>query len=260
MGNGPRDWMPPEPRDRPMGSVNFSPSAATPRATLRAPANGRLAGLLAIALGLFACWWPLSVPAATADARGFAVTTAGVTALFLAARANNAGFRRFAAIGSLSGLAGTVLCVWSLVAFHFADLPIPPVPSLSTGLRPIISEPLNTPFAVDAVFPRVVPPIEGADIAPIPKGQLRANLRHVVFNLAGGLGYPQQQGSLPEAISISPEGIAGYGNVTLSAVPADMVLEYARSTDGLNFRIRVSDSVSGMAVSADSATGVVVDE
>ena len=260
MGNGPRDWTPPEPRDRQTGSATFSPSAPAPRAALRAPVNGRLAGLFAIALGLFACWWPLSVPAATADARGFAVTTAGVTALFLAARAGNTGFRRIAAVGSLLGLVGTALCVWSLVAFHFADLPIPPVPRLSTGLSQIDSEPRPAPLTVDAVVPRIVAPIEGADIASMPEGQLRANLRHIVFNLTGDLGYPQQQGALPEAISISSEGIAYYGNATLSAVPADMILEYARSSDGLNFTIRVSDAVSGMAVSADSATGVVVDE
>jgi hypothetical protein len=226
--------------------------------TRRSSGSGRLHGLLGVALGLVACWLPLSVPAATADARGFAVTSAGITALFLAASARRAGYGLLSLFGSLFGFVGTVLCLWSLASFYRTDVPIPSPPSLV--IESVVSDPSATGLTETEELDRIVPPIEGADIALQPEGQLRANLRHIAFNIATGLTFSKQQGELPRKVHVSGDGVVHYNKVTLSTVPPDMVLEYKRTSSGQDFKIRVSDVVSGVAVVARSETGEVVDE
>ncbi|WP_166877720.1 hypothetical protein [Salinibacterium sp. ZJ450] len=107
---------------------------------------------------------------------------------------------------------------------------------------------------------RVIPPIEGANIATTPDGQLRANLRHVVFSLGAGLSGAQQFGRLPAQLFIAEDRMIYTETATFSKLPPDMDLGYAPSADGQHFSIRVSDALSGIAVSLNSADGLVVDE
>jgi hypothetical protein len=126
MGAGPRDWSPPRYADLPPGP----PPCTTP--ATHAPARpvkkeNDLYGLVSVLLGLIACWLPLSQPGVGSGYSGFAVTTAGITAVVLAGRSTS---RILPAIGGTLGVLGTVLCVWSLVAFY-APGTLPPVPSLA---------------------------------------------------------------------------------------------------------------------------------
>jgi hypothetical protein len=255
MGEGPRDWSP-------AGYWNEPPEQShSPNTTIdkSGPQPARLWGLTAVFLGLVACWLPLSVADAGAGFRGFTMTTAGVTAVFLAQRAGRAGHRVLATLGVLLGLFGTILCGWSVAAFYIhAGVPaVPSISSLTAQGQPMLP---TVPAGAAARAPRVVAPIPGANIAAEPTGQLRENLRHVVFALGVGLSASQQYGTLPTELLFHADGTVYYGSTTLSKVPAYMVVNYELSADKQDFVLRVSDAESGMAVSTDSVTRTIVDQ
>jgi hypothetical protein len=76
---------------------------------------------------------------------------------------------------------------------------------------------------------RVVAPIEGANVTA-PAAQLRANLRHVVFSLGGGLNASRDYGGgLPGGLSIRPDGTVSSTTATYSKLPVDMRLGYVRA-------------------------------
>ena len=80
--------------------------------------------MLAVALGIFTTLVPLVHPNVSTGYRGFAFTTAGITAISLTFRATQlrregrAASRLLPAIGVIFGVAGTVLSLWSLAFFN----------------------------------------------------------------------------------------------------------------------------------------------
>ena len=186
MGDGPRDWNPPGYWD----STRSVSSKQSNWRQVRAPKSQRTAivlGIIAILLGLFACWWPLSLPSANGGYRGFAFTTLGLTTAALAYRALQ--FRGWAPrigkalpfTGFSLGLIGTVLCIWSLASFYDPQV-VPALPSFNPSAT---GQSLTSPYPPIALAPgaassRVVAPIDGADTAA-PTQQLHANLKHVAI-------------------------------------------------------------------------------
>jgi uncharacterized membrane protein HdeD (DUF308 family) len=84
VSDGPRDWSPP-------GYLSDSlPTVASPRIARRTDSPRTLA-LVSVMFGLFAVGWPLALSSPHPGAVGWAVTTAGVTAVFLASRSRQAG-------------------------------------------------------------------------------------------------------------------------------------------------------------------------
>ncbi len=86
MRQGPRDWNPPGYWDEPSASVTTR-SARAYATTMPKARSSNVIGLLAVALGLFATLLPLAHPDASPGFRGFAFTTAGLTAVMFAIRA-----------------------------------------------------------------------------------------------------------------------------------------------------------------------------
>ena len=84
--DGPRDWSPP-------GYWNDSVvSTPTPSISRRAD-SARTSALVSVMFGLFSVAWPLALASPQPGAVGWAVTTAGLTAMFFAARRRHAGGR-----------------------------------------------------------------------------------------------------------------------------------------------------------------------
>ena len=232
----------------------------------------RLWGLLAVLLGLVSCWLPLSLPAAQTGSRGWVVTTVGISGLWCAlaaararrARGQNAGI--LAIIGGTLGIAGTFLCIWSLAAFYLPAT-VPPAPliaSIAVGTQPPVSAPDLAPVVV-APAARVVAPIAGANVVA-PTEQLRANVRHIAYNLCGGLAgtaqiheqYGDTYAGVPATLVVQSDGMVSGGTATYSQLPADMALEYSATPEG-KYSLTVRDVASGMGVGCDSESNRVID-
>ena len=262
MGEGPRDWSPPGYWDSPpppprMRSVPVAPAAPAPKPAVGQP---RLSALVAVLLGLVACWWPLSLVGAPPGFRGFAFTTAGITAVFLASRASRGGYKVLGGIGLMLGLGGTILSGWSVAAHHLPWMPA--APSLHAAPPAPGSPDLQAELSGAATAPRVVEPFAAASVTADPTGQLRANLRYIASALGVGLGASSQYGGgFPAALVIHRDGTvaAAHRAETFSKVPEYVELDYVLSADGQTFTLRVIDSMSGMAVRTDSSR-VVIDE
>jgi hypothetical protein len=216
-----------------------------------------LYGLVSVLLGLVACWLPLSLPDAGSGVSGFAVTTAGITAVVLASKSAS---WVLSAIGGTLGVIGTILCVWSLAAFY-APGNVPPAPTMATLIN--VTQPVETPLIDYAAGStgagaRVVAPIEGADVTA-PADQLRANLRHVIFALGVGLNFSRDHGGLPNGLAIGSDGTISSATATYSQLPPDMHLSYLPASDSGSYKLTITDVESGMAVSYDSAVNQVVD-
>ena len=231
----------------------------------------RLWGLLAVLLGLVSCWLPLSLPAAQTGSRGWVVTTVGISGLWCAlaaararrARGQNAGI--LAILGGTLGIAGTVLCIWSLAAFYLPTS-VPPAPqlaSIAAGTQPPVSAPVLAPVVVTPAA-RVVAPIAGADVVA-PVDQLYANVRHIAFNLCIGLAgtaqaheqYGDAFAGVPATLVIQPDGMVSGGSATYSQLPTDMALEYSATPAG-PYSLTVRDVASGIGVGCDSGSNRVI--
>lgn len=264
MGDGPRDWNPPGYWD---STRSVSPKQSNWR-QVRAPKSRRTAIVLAsiaILLGLFACWWPLSLPSANGGYRGFAFTTLGLTAAALAYRALQ--FRGWTPriskalpfTGFSLGLIGTVLCIWSLASFYAPQV-VPALPSFNPSAT---GQSLTSPYPPIALAPgaassRVVAPIDGADIAA-PAQQLHANLKHVAISLASGFSYIPGVAWVPDEVAVQPDGLVVSANATYSRLPSYMQMRFTPAGDRQNFTLVISDTLSPMSVSYDSRTRLFTD-
>ena len=260
MSDGPRDWSPPgywdESRATPV-------TVARSRARSRRTDSPRTVALVSVMLGLFSVAWPLLLASPQPASSGWAMTTSGLAAIFLATRSRRAGSApALPAIGATLGVVGTVLCIWSMVAFYNAGV-VPAPPSLRafyTGqTAPAAVQPLPAaPAAVAAPASRVVPPFETADVTA-PTQQLRANLRHVIFSLAPVLVYERDEGALPSSLSVDPDGLVRSPGATYSKIAPYMALTYGIVAGPAGFTLTVTDTVSGIAESVDPVTRQVID-
>jgi len=207
-------------------------------------------GLIATALPLLA----LSRPNYT----GWVITTAGVSAVALAVRYRRAGGALFlSAVGGTLGVAGTILCIWSLAAFYSPGrVPaIPKLQGLTAASAPLVA--VAQPLKVSTPTPaaRAVPPFDGADVDPA--NQLHANLVHVAFAFGAVLQYDRAHGMLPSVLSVEPDGTVVSPGVTYSKIAPYMSIEYGLTPGSYTFTVR--DTVSGMAVGIDPDSNKVVD-
>lgn len=245
MGDGPRDWNPPGYWDSPGTATSWRSVTRGPTAT--AHRRGRWGALGAIMLGAFACWWPLSQPAPASGFHGYAFTTVGITALFVAIRAYqrstaDRSSRVLPVIGIVLGVLGTVFCLWSVAAFHFPQT-VPALPAF--GPATVSQQPLN-----EAEAARVVAPIPGAVITA-PANQLRANLRQVTEALSSELSYVPGAKWVPASVTIQPDGLVTSANGTY-LLPSYLRMTFIPAGDRVNFRLVITDSPSGMSETYDS--------
>lgn len=275
MADGPRDWSPPGYWDVTQPSA-ASKSPVTRVAQPHKRVRSGLYALLSVALGLIACWLPLSLAAADSGYRGWAVTTIGLTAVGFAIAAARARAARGKSAGVVSvlggslGVVGTVLCLWCVAAFYFSS--IPPIPTLAsiTGQSALLAPSVTGPIAATPTAPgtssaRIVAPIAGADVVA-PALQLHANVRHVALGLCVGVSstvqvreqYGDAFDGLPLSLTVGPDGTVSAGKTTFSKLPADMRLEYSATPEGV-FRLTVRDAQSGLGVGCDSGSNRLVD-
>lgn len=271
---GPRDWNPPGYWDEAPTS-NESISRTTQVSLPRGSAKSGLYSLLSIALGLFACWLPLSLPAANTGSRGWAVTTIGLTAVSVAVAAARSRARQgksagvLTVLGSALGILGTVLCLWSAAAFTWSSVPAAPTFNSLTGVSvPIAGAPgVAAPTATPATpATRIVAPLAGADVVAPPL-QLRANVRHVAFGLCMGVRssvqfekqYGSSFGGLPMSLEVGPDGTVTAGTTTYSKLPADMKLDYLATPEG-TYSLMVRDTLSGIGVGCQSGGDQVIEQ
>lgn len=238
MSDGPRDWSPP-------GYWGDSTAAVSSPRRARRTDSARTLALASVMFGLFAVGWPLALSSPHPGAVGWAVTTAGLTAVFLASRSKQAGGGGFLpTIGVFLGVIGTVLCVWTLLAFYFPSA-VPAAPAVQAS-----------PLAPGG---RIVEPFDTADVT-VPAQQLRANLRHVIFSLAPMLVYEREHGTLPSSLSADPDGTIRSPGATYSKIASYMALTYGVVAGPAGFTLTVTDSVSGMAETVDPVTRDVIDQ
>jgi hypothetical protein len=263
MGQGPRDWNPPGYWDEPPHSPHQAAAATTVLATHRSTSH--LKGLLAVLFGLASCWLPLSIASEGSGYRGWMFTTIGVSAVgwaiaatrASAARGESAGMLPF--LGGTLGVVGTILCLWSVLAFYSPGT-LPPVPQLAalTG-----ASPGSTPRQQPGVAPsssrppsgtRIVAPIDGADVTA-PAQQLYANVRHVANAFCVGVSsskqfaqqYPGRFAGVPLTLTVGPDRLVTGGTATYSKLPVDMTLEYTGTPEGA-YSLTVRDAQSGIGV------------
>ena len=273
MTQGPRDWNPPGYWDeRPHQAAAATPGLATQRST------SHLKGLLAVLFGLASCWLPLSLPPEGSGYRGWMFTTVGISAIGWAiaakrartARGESAGMLPF--LGGTLGVVGTILCLWSVVAFYSPGT-LPPVPQLAalTGSS-LSATPQPPPGAATSSSPspspsgaRIVAPIEGANVTA-PAQQLSANVRHVAIALCVGISstkqiaqqYPGRFAGVPLTLTVRPDRLVIGGTATYSKLPADMTLDYTGTPDGI-YSLTVRDAQSGIGVGCDSTSNRIID-
>jgi hypothetical protein len=273
MGEGPRDWSPPgywDDPQHPSASVAGSTKTAGPRER----SDSRLKGLLAVLFGLASCFLPLGLPAEGSGYRGWVATSIGITAVgwaiwvARARRARNQSAGILAVTGGVLGVAGSILCLWSILAFYSPST-FPPAPRLLalTGQDQTVTSPGPGVIgpAVPSASGRVVAPIQGADVTA-PTQQLRANLRHVAILLCGGLSaskqiarqYPGTLGGVPSSLTVGPDRVITGGNATYSTLPIDMTLEYTATPEG-SYSLTVRDALSGIGVGCDSTRNVLIE-
>jgi hypothetical protein len=179
-------------------------------------------------------------------------------------RGQNAGI--LAVLGGTLGIAGTVLCIWSLAAFYLPTSvpPSPQIVSIAAGTQAPVSAPVLTPVVV-APATRVVAPIAGANVVA-PTEQLRANVRHIAYNLCGGLAgtaqihdqYGDTYAGVPATLVVQSDGMVSGGTATYSQLPTDMALEYSATPEGA-YSLTVRDFASGIGVGCDSESNRVID-
>jgi hypothetical protein len=272
MGHGPRDWNPPGHWDVPAANTIPRPYS-TYVATRSRARSSNLTGLLAVALGLFATLLPLLHPDVSTGFRGFAFTTAGITAISLAIRATQlrregrATSRLLPAIGGTLGVAGTLLSIWSL-AFFYAPNAVPPMPSLAslTALsQPVVSQPGVLPQVVPAAAaPQTVPgPLATTPLATAPRSpeETRADMQLAAGTISFVLKNLRTPGQpWPTALLINADHMVSTPDGhALFRIPVGTTAGYARSTSGQNYRLTITDDSSGAGVTFDSATGFVTD-
>jgi hypothetical protein len=270
-GGGPRDWSSSgywaEPPGPPTGRTTTVMAAPRPKPRSTSPF---LLGLLSLLLGIVACWLPLALPAVETGARGWVLTTLGISAVGCAIAASHAARARYrrtgflARVGGTLGVIGTVLCLWSVAAFYAPTL-VPPLPHLPgpTAAIGTIAEP--TPPVTAEQAQRIVAPIEGADVVA-PEDQLLANVWHVAFALCIGVStsasmaeqYPGQFAGVPAALEIAADGTVSSGDATFSKLPADMSLEYSATPDGA-YSLTVRDTQSALGFGCDSGSNQIVE-
>jgi hypothetical protein len=162
--------------------------------------------------------------------------------------------------GGTLGVIGTILCLWSVLAFYSPGT-VPPVPQLSTLTgQNLAGMPQSQPGVA-----RIVAPIEGANVTA-PAQQLHENVRHVAFALCMGVSSSKQiaqqnpgmYSGLPSALTVGPDRVVNGGNATYSKLPADMTLDYTATPEGA-FSLTVRDAQSGMGVGCDSSSNALVD-
>ncbi|WP_039922852.1 hypothetical protein, partial [Leifsonia aquatica] len=126
--SGPRDWSPAGYWDEPATThPQPHPAERTGRTGRTRPTGWWMA--VALLLGVFAVVWPLGMSSASPSGVGWAVTSAGVSAVSIALWYRHAGGGTvLPSIAATLGFLGSILCIWSLAA---AGLPgtIPPLPS-----------------------------------------------------------------------------------------------------------------------------------
>jgi hypothetical protein len=274
MGEGPRDWSPPGYWDESPRSSARSAASTTTRPTARS--TSRLKGLLAVLFGLASCWLPLSLPAGQSGSRGWAVTTIGITAVgwaiavARARKAHNQSGSVLAVVGGALGVAGTILCLWSVLAFYSPGT-VPPAPQLSalTGQSLTGTSPPQPGVIPSTALPspsgRIVAPIAGADVTA-PAQQLQANLRHVAFMLCAGISAskqfaqqnPRRFTGVPSSLTVGPDRVVTGGGTTYSTLPIGMTLEYTATPAG-TYSLTVRDTQSGMGVGCDSTSNAITD-
>lgn len=270
MGQGPRDWNPPGYWDEPSASVSTRSFRAYASTKPMARASNVI-GLLAVALGLFATLLPLAHPDASTGFRGFAFTTAGVTAVMLAMRAahlrreGRATSRLLPLAGGILGVTGTFLSLWSL-AFYYAPNVIPPMPSL-TSLTEIAQPFLNTSDGsvspeVGSTAQKVIPssvalvPLESAVLSPEETQSAMQMTAGTVAYVLKSLRLPGDP--WPSALYIDAENmVMTEEGDELALLPAGTTATYTRSTSGENYRLTIASDLTGTGVTFDTQSGVV---
>lgn len=274
MTQAPRDWNPPGYWDEPPRPTHQAAAGTLGLATQRSTSH--LKGLLAVLFGLASCWLPLSLPPEGSGYRGWMFTTVGISAIGWAiaakrartARGESAGMLPF--LGGTLGVVGTILCLWSVVAFYSPGT-LPPVPQLAalTGSS-LGGIPQQQPGVATSSTPppsgtRIVAPIEGADVTA-PAQQLSANVRHVAIALCVGISstkqiaqqYPGRFAGVPLTLTVRPDRLVIGGTATYSKLPADMTLEYTGTAEGV-YSLTVRDAQSGVGVGCDSTSNRIID-
>ncbi|WP_454110457.1 hypothetical protein [Leifsonia shinshuensis] len=245
---GPRDWSPqetyvfsrePEPRYRPNG----------------------LWGLLGILLGAFSVVLPLGIAGSATGGGGWALTTAGISAVPIAVWYRRAGGGAVVpALAGTLGLIGTVLCSWSLAAAYFptvvpafpqlgspfsvsapADPTTPQVDVLPDGDAAAAAPDTVAAGAVDGPGTRVVPPFEQAAVVA-PSHQLMQNLEYVAQTLETKLEGYVRTGTLPDTLTVGKDHSVSAGQAVLAHLAPYMTLTYSRSGNGYTFTVKDPES------------------
>lgn len=232
--SGPRDWSP-------AGYWDDEPAARQTTAARHRPTGWWMA--VALLLGTFAIIWPLGMSSSSPDGAGWAVTTAGVSAVSIAIwyRRSGGGLAMPSIAGTL-GLVGTLLCIWSLAA---AGLPgtIPAIPQ-AFGLPAAAHGGASGEAGAGAPACRV----ESPEPIPVANGteadQQRADaVQGAVAVLADAVCVQAAGGAYPESLAVADDRTVSSPAGPIGSLPPGLVLEYART--GTGFSLKVSDE-SGM--------------
>ncbi|MFF2050438.1 hypothetical protein ACFVU2_02455 [Leifsonia sp. NPDC058194] len=231
--SGPRDWSPAGYWDEP------------PAAEVHPARSGPTGWWMAVALllGTFAIVWPLGMSSSSPDGVGWAVTTAGVSAVSIAVwyRRSGGGLALPSIAGAL-GLVGTILCIWSLAA---ASLP-GTIPSLSSAFG--IPAAAHGGASGDAGVGAPACRVDSPEPVPVAEGsaadQQRADaVQGAVAVLADAVCVQAAGGAYPDSLAVAEDRTVTSPAGVIGSLPAGMVLEYARTDTG--FSLTVSDE-SGM--------------
>ncbi len=158
-----------------------------------------------------------------------------------------------------------MLSGWSLL-FFFAPTVVPPMPSLATLtslVQPVAAAPIapgigqhNTPVAPVVADPPTA-------VGPVPVTLTPEQMRSAMQMAAGTISYLMTHVRVagqpwPDALYIDADHLVTTpaGDV-LVRIPAGTDLEYARSINGANYRLTITDPSTGAGVAFDTAIGYV---
>jgi hypothetical protein len=290
-GPGPRDWSPTgsdEPaavRSAPRWASTATTAATTTRggawsSPRRRSSVGGLATISFLA-GVLALGVVLLQPTNDETARGFFLSSVGVTAIVTGVQALRRGRygaalpRLLARVGVVLGGLGSVAVAWTLVAFLVLPLGVtlPALPtSLATwlptsgasffGPAPLAVLPADggaDEGAVAATGQQVLP---AQPLVPSTAEDEALELSRAAGTLAYVLGQVSPAGSpwpdhLLLTTSPGPVGVSAPDGTALVTLPAGTQLVYSVSSDRSVFAVDLLGSTFGRAVHYDSAAGVV---
>lgn len=233
--SGPRDWSPAGSWDEPATThPQLHPTEPTGRTR---PTGWWMA--VALLLGVFAVVWPLGMSSASPSGVGWAVTSAGVSAVSIALWYRKAGGGTvLPSIAATLGFLGSILCIWSLAA---AGLPgtIPPLPS-AFGIPAAAHGGASGDAGAGAPACRVESPEPVAVAEASSAEQQRSDaVQGAVAVLADAVCVQAAGGAYPDALTVADDRTVTSPSGPVGSLPPGMVLEYARTDTG--FSMTVSD-------------------